>query len=82
MVVLGTRWSLQMKSVLVALLDDVAAIDITLICDQCGSGHESAGEVVEVGEGVTQWKVGEDIRRLPGLWFGADLNPYRRPCGD
>ena len=27
---------------------------------QCGSGHESAGEVVEVGEGVTQWKVGEN----------------------
>lgn len=25
---------------------------------QCGSGHESAGEVVEVGEGVTQWKKG------------------------
>lgn len=25
---------------------------------QCGSGHESAGEVVEVGEGVTQWKAG------------------------
>lgn len=27
---------------------------------QCGSGHESAGEVAEVGEGVTTWKVGED----------------------
>ena len=28
---------------------------------KCGSGHESAGEVVEIGEGVTQWKVGEDL---------------------
>lgn len=26
---------------------------------KCGSGHESAGEVIEVGEGVTQWAVGE-----------------------
>jgi D-arabinose 1-dehydrogenase-like Zn-dependent alcohol dehydrogenase len=33
-----------------------ASADITL---QCGSGHESAGEVVEVGEGVTQWKAGK-----------------------
>ena len=28
---------------------------------KCGSGHESAGEVAEVWEGVTQWKAGEDL---------------------
>ncbi|SJL02448.1 related to L-arabinitol 4-dehydrogenase [Armillaria ostoyae] len=26
--------------------------------DECGSGHESAGEVIELGEGVTELKVG------------------------
>lgn len=26
---------------------------------QCGGGHESAGEVIQVGEGVTNLKVGE-----------------------
>lgn len=31
---------------------------------KCGSGHESAGEVVEVGEGVTQWKAGRDTHML------------------
>ncbi|OJA15972.1 hypothetical protein AZE42_09713 [Rhizopogon vesiculosus] len=39
-------------------------------CDrrvQCGSGHESAGEVVEVGEGVTQWKVGDRVAIEAGV---------------
>jgi len=36
------------------LLSTVGAVDV----DKCGSGHESAGEVVEVGEGVTEWKAG------------------------
>jgi L-iditol 2-dehydrogenase len=31
---------------------------------KCGSGHESAGEVAEVGEGVTQWKIGTTIRSV------------------
>ena len=30
-----------------------------IVTDECGSGHESAGEVFQVGEGVEQWKVGE-----------------------
>ncbi|KAG6868948.1 hypothetical protein C0993_007162 [Termitomyces sp. T159_Od127] len=30
--------------------------DSMVVSDECGSGHESAGEVVEVGEGVTEWK--------------------------
>ncbi|KAF5387370.1 hypothetical protein D9757_005763 [Collybiopsis confluens] len=33
--------------------------DSMVVRDECGSGHESAGEVVEVGEGVTEWKVGK-----------------------
>ncbi|KAG6919511.1 hypothetical protein DXG01_005101 [Tephrocybe rancida] len=31
--------------------------DSMVVSDECGSGHESAGEVIEIGEGVTQWKV-------------------------
>lgn len=30
-----------------------------IVTDECGSGHESAGEVFQVGEGVEAWKVGE-----------------------
>lgn len=30
---------------------------------KCGSGHESAGEIVEIGEGVSQWKVGMGVNR-------------------
>lgn len=39
---------------------------------QCGSGHESAGEVVEVGEGVTQWKIGEISENANA----EELTPY------
>jgi len=43
---------------------------------QCGSGHESAGEVVEVGEGVTQWKVGMlDVSSMQYLSMSPFLNP-------
>jgi D-arabinose 1-dehydrogenase-like Zn-dependent alcohol dehydrogenase len=35
--------------------------DLTWFYLKCGSGHESAGEVIEVGEGVTQWKAGENL---------------------
>ncbi|PFH51769.1 hypothetical protein AMATHDRAFT_46756 [Amanita thiersii Skay4041] len=31
--------------------------DSMVVRGECGSGHESAGEVVEVGEGVTQWNI-------------------------
>ncbi|KAF5338337.1 hypothetical protein D9611_012456 [Ephemerocybe angulata] len=33
----------------------------------CGSGHESAGEVVEVGEGVNEWKVGDRVAIEAGV---------------
>ncbi|KAJ3506537.1 hypothetical protein NLJ89_g6814 [Agrocybe chaxingu] len=33
----------------------------------CGSGHESAGEVIEVGEGVTQWKIGDRVAIEAGV---------------
>lgn len=30
-----------------------------IVTQECGSGHESAGEIVEVGEGAEgQWKIG------------------------
>ncbi|KAG6854035.1 hypothetical protein C0991_011240 [Blastosporella zonata] len=41
--------------------------DSMVVSDECGSGHESAGEVVEVGEGVTQWKVGDRVAIEAGV---------------
>lgn len=41
--------------------------DSMIVTDECGSGHESAGEVVEVGEGVTQWKVGDRVAIEAGV---------------
>ncbi|KAF8239390.1 GroES-like protein [Tricholoma matsutake] len=38
-----------------------------VVTDECGSGHESAGEVVEVGEGVTQWKTGDRVAIEAGV---------------
>ncbi|KAJ9092708.1 hypothetical protein QFC19_008633 [Naganishia cerealis] len=38
-----------------------------VVTDECGSGHESAGEVVEVGEGVTQWKKGDRVAIEAGV---------------
>ncbi|KAG5654373.1 hypothetical protein H0H81_003831 [Sphagnurus paluster] len=45
--------------------------DSMVVTDECGSGHESAGEVIEVGEGVTQWKVGTLTRwhLHPAQWL-------------
>ncbi|KAF7308771.1 L-arabinitol 4-dehydrogenase [Mycena kentingensis (nom. inval.)] len=43
------------------------AIGPMIVTDECGSGHESAGEVVEVGEGVTQWKVGDRVALEAGV---------------
>ncbi|KAF9038431.1 chaperonin 10-like protein [Panaeolus papilionaceus] len=41
--------------------------DSMVVEDECGSGHESAGEVVEVGEGVTQWKAGDRVAIEAGV---------------
>ena len=41
-----------------------------IVTQECGSGHESAGEVFEVGPGVTQWKVGDRVAIEAGI-----------PCG-
>jgi len=41
--------------------------DSMVVTDECGSGHESAGEVVEVGEGVTQWKLGDRVAIEAGV---------------
>ena len=38
-----------------------------VVTDECGSGHESAGEIVEVGEGVTQWKKGDRVAIEAGV---------------
>ncbi|KAK7061011.1 hypothetical protein VNI00_000746 [Paramarasmius palmivorus] len=38
-----------------------------VVRDECGSGHESAGEVIEVGEGVTQWKAGDRVALENGV---------------
>jgi L-iditol 2-dehydrogenase len=41
--------------------------DSMVVRDECGSGHESAGEVVEVGEGVTEWKAGDRVAMENGV---------------
>ncbi|KAG6860878.1 hypothetical protein C0995_006433 [Termitomyces sp. Mi166 len=41
--------------------------DSMVVSDECGSGHESAGEVVEVGEGVTEWKIGDRVAIEAGV---------------
>lgn len=41
--------------------------DSMVVTDECGSGHESAGEVVEVGEGVNQWRAGDRVAIEAGV---------------
>lgn len=38
--------------------------------DECGAGHESAGEIIALGEGVEGWKVGDRVAIEAGI-----------PCG-
>jgi L-iditol 2-dehydrogenase len=38
-----------------------------IVTDECGAGHESAGEVVAVGEGVTRLKVGDRVAIEAGV---------------
>ncbi|WVR06191.1 hypothetical protein IAU60_003221 [Kwoniella sp. DSM 27419] len=55
------------------------AIGPTMVVrDECGSGHESAGEIIEIGEGVTQYKVGDRVAIEAGVPCGqADCDPCR-----
>lgn len=41
-----------------------------IVTDECGAGHESSGEIYEVGPGVTEWKVGDRVAIEAGV-----------PCG-
>ncbi|ORY35923.1 putative L-arabinitol 4-dehydrogenase [Naematelia encephala] len=49
-----------------------------IVTDECGAGHESAGEIIELGEGVTQFKVGDRVAIEAGVPCGqADCDPCR-----
>ncbi|OXG70602.1 L-iditol 2-dehydrogenase [Cryptococcus neoformans Gb118] len=49
-----------------------------IVTDECGAGHESAGEIVAVGEGVTQWQVGDRVAIEAGVPCGlASCDPCR-----
>jgi L-iditol 2-dehydrogenase len=38
-----------------------------IVTDECGAGHESAGEIVSVGEGVTNVQVGDRVAIEAGV---------------
>ncbi len=39
-------------------------------------GHENAGVIIEVGDGMEQWKVGDRVAVLAGAEvYGAEVNP-------
>ncbi|WVQ80310.1 hypothetical protein IAT38_002415 [Cryptococcus sp. DSM 104549] len=49
-----------------------------IVTDECGAGHESAGEVVAVGEGVTEWVAGDRVAIEAGVPCGlATCDPCR-----
>jgi (R,R)-butanediol dehydrogenase/meso-butanediol dehydrogenase/diacetyl reductase len=50
---------------------DLHAAEVPMIAPGNVLGHEYAGEVVEVGEGVTGWEIGDRLIAIPG-----------RPCGE
>ncbi|KAI8455689.1 chaperonin 10-like protein [Phakopsora pachyrhizi] len=41
--------------------------DSMVVRDECGAGHESAGEIIEIGEGVTGFKIGERVAIEAGI---------------
>jgi L-iditol 2-dehydrogenase len=49
-----------------------------IVTDECGAGHESAGEVIAVGEGVDSVKVGDRVAIEAGVPCSqADCDPCR-----
>lgn len=56
------RWLSPMRWVPWSTIGRGVIVDDNL---KCGSGHESAGEVIEVGEGVSEWKVGTTVGSVP-----------------
>ncbi len=49
-----------------------------VVRDECGAGHESAGEVIEVGQGVVNVSVGDRVTIEPGVPCGlADCDSCR-----
>ncbi|WVO14626.1 hypothetical protein L204_102263 [Cryptococcus depauperatus] len=44
----------------------------------CGAGHESAGEIVAIGDGVSQWNIGDRVAIEAGIPCGlAQCDPCR-----
>ena len=49
-----------------------------VVRDETGAGHESAGEIVEIGENVRNWQVGDRVAIEAGVPCGqADCDPCR-----
>lgn len=49
-----------------------------IVTDECGAGHESAGEVVRLGAGVTNVQVGDRVAIEAGVPCSrADCDPCR-----
>jgi hypothetical protein len=49
-----------------------------IVTDECGAGHESAGEVIALGAGVTKWAVGDRVAIEAGVPCSrADCQPCR-----
>ncbi len=49
-----------------------------VVRDTCGAGHESSGEVVELGEGVTDFAIGDKVAIEAGVPCGrADCTGCR-----
>ncbi|KIY74255.1 GroES-like protein [Cylindrobasidium torrendii FP15055 ss-10] len=53
------------------------AIGSMIVNSECGSGHESAGEIIEVGEGVNDWAVGDRVALEVGI---PCSQPSCEPC--